>query len=503
MNQMSLPLSLEDFIPENHLVRVVNKVVDKLELSSLYNRYKHGGCPAYHPKMMLKVMIYSYSQRSYSSRQIAKALRENISFIWLSGNNRPDFRTINRFRLDMREVIEEVFYDIVRLLIDGKYINMETYFLDGTKIEANASKYSFVWKKSTLNYDRKLDEKIRKHLSEIDSLVAEENALYGDKDLEEMGEDGRISADQAAEIAEGISKKLEQNPADKRLKKHAGEFKKEILPRKRKYEKQLGIFEERNSYSKTDTDATFMRMKEDAMLNGQLKPGYNVQIGTENRFILGYTIHRNPADTKTMIPHLERVEASLGTLPQEIVADAGYGSEENYEYLEDKRLTGYVKYNKFHWEKKKQNRDNPFLAEHFPYDAESDSFSCPNGMKLRHLSRRKYTTEAGYETLRDLYRCDSCDECPYACQCKKTTGVRVIRVSHRLNELKSRANENLCSARGLALRSRRPVEVEQVFGRLKGNWSFRRFLLRGMEKVKIEFGLLAIAHNLTKMTTPA
>lgn len=128
MNQMNLPLSLEDFIPENHLVRVVNKVVDTLELSSLYSRYKHGGCPAYHSKMMLKVMIYSYSQRVYSSRQIAKALRENISFMWLSGNNRPDFRTINRFRLDMRGVIEEVSYDIVKFLLASKYINMETYF---------------------------------------------------------------------------------------------------------------------------------------------------------------------------------------------------------------------------------------------------------------------------------------------------------------------------------------------------------------------------------------
>lgn len=132
MSQMNLPLSLEDFIPENHLVRVVNEVVDTLELSSLYIRYKHGGCPAYHPKMMLKVMIYSYSQRVYSSRQIAKALREDISFMWLSGNNRPDFRTINRFRLDMRGVIEEVFYDIVKLLLASKYINM-AYFVGWNK----------------------------------------------------------------------------------------------------------------------------------------------------------------------------------------------------------------------------------------------------------------------------------------------------------------------------------------------------------------------------------
>lgn len=180
--------------------------------------------------------------------------------------------------------------------------------LDGTKIEANANKYSFVWKKSTQNYDHKLDEKIKKHLSEIDSLVAEENALYGDKDQEELGEEGRLTADQVADISDIISKKLEEQPGDKDLKKSAREFKRDILPRKRKYDKQLGIFDGRNSYSKTDPDATFMRMKEDAMLNGQLKPGYNVQIGTENRFILGYTLHPNPTDTKTMISHLKQVE---------------------------------------------------------------------------------------------------------------------------------------------------------------------------------------------------
>lgn len=235
------------------------------------------------------------------------------------------------------------------------------------------------------------------------------------------------------------------------------------------------------------------------MLNGQLKPGYNVQIGTENRYIVGYSIHSNPTDTRTMIPHLEHLEEVLGYLPRTIVADAGYGSEENYEYLEGNYLEGYVKYNKFHWSKKKKNRENVFLSESFPYDRETDSFTCPNGKKLLHGWSSKYVTEAGYETRRDYYRCEDCCGCPHADICKKTEKPRTIQVSHRLNELKRRADENLCSAKGLELRSLRPVEVEQVFGRIKSCWSFRRFLLRGKEKVKIEWGLLAIAHNITKM----
>ena len=165
MDQLQLPLSFDEIIPQNHLVRVVNSIVDSLSLDPLYDRYKKGGCPAYHPGMMLKVIIYSYSQKIYSSRQIAKALRENINFMWIAGGNKPDFRTINRFRLEMKDIIEDVFYDIVRLLIDRGFIRMENYFLDGTKIEANANKYTFVWNKS-VNFTETLPGTGRHPMSE-------------------------------------------------------------------------------------------------------------------------------------------------------------------------------------------------------------------------------------------------------------------------------------------------------------------------------------------------
>ena len=213
MNQLQLPLSFEDFIPENHLVRVVNTVVDSLELKPLYDRYKEGGCPAYHPRMMLKVMIYSFTQKTYSSRQIAKALRENINYMWIAGGNKPDFRTINRFRLDMKDIIEDVFYEVIKLLIEKKYIKLQNYFLDGTKIEANANKYTFVWNKSVQNYDKKLDEKIKNHLREIDRVVAEENRIYLDEDLEELGENSRITSEQVEAVVESIDARLAETPA--------------------------------------------------------------------------------------------------------------------------------------------------------------------------------------------------------------------------------------------------------------------------------------------------
>lgn len=453
MNQLQLPLSFEDFIPENHLVRVVNTVVDSLELKPLYDRYKKGGCSAYHPRMMSKVMIYSFTQKIYPSRQIAKALRENINYMWIAGGNQPDFRTINRFRLDMKDIIEDIFYEVIKLLIEKKYIKLQNYFLDGTKIEANANKYTFVWNKSVQNYDKKLDEKIKNHLREIDRIVAQENQIYLGEDLEELGVNSRITTEQVEAVVESIDAKLAENPQDKKLKKKSHEFKKDILPRKKKYEEAFRTFDGRNSYSKTDHDATFMRMKEDAMLNGQIKPGYNIQIGTENRYIVGFTIHLNPTDTKTLIPHLKHLEEKIGRLPENIVADAGYGSEENYEYLEEKKLGNYVKYNKFHWEKKKKNHENPYLSDNLPYVPETDSFVCRNEKQLVHVGNRKYVTEAGYKTRRDYYRCEDCSNCPYAAECKNTDQNRTIQVSHRLNELKRKANENLCSEKGLELRS--------------------------------------------------
>ena len=497
-DQLQLPLSYGDIIPKNHLVRVVNTIVDELDLSTLYDRYPGGGCPAYHPQMMLKVMIFAYSQKIYSSRQIAKALRENINFIWLSGGNTPDFRTINRFRSDMKDIIEDVFYEIVHLLVEKGYIRLESYFLDGTKIEANANKYTFVWNKAVKGYDKKLDIKVKEHLAMIDRVVAEENAIYLDDDLEELGSEP-ITSEQLEGVVESIDTRLKDDPKNKDLKKVSRKLQKDFLPRKVKYEKANEIFKGRGSYSKTDPDATFMRMKEDHMLNGQLKPGYNIQMGTENDFIVGFTVHPNPTDTKTMIPHLEHVKEKLGKLPGNIIADAGYGSEENYEYLNDENVSAYVKYNRFHWEKLKKNRENIFLTDNLKYDEGTDSYVCPIGRPMPHVKRKRYVTEAGYETYRDHYRCVDCSGCPFEGQCKLSEGPRMIQVSHRLNEWKQKANELLCSEKGIELRKRRVCEVEQTFGRIKGCWGFRRFLLRGNEKVKIEWGLLSIAHNISKM----
>ena len=500
--QLQLPTDLEELVPAEHVVRVVDGALGKMDLSPLLRQYKGGGTSSYHPKMMLKVLVYAYTQRIYSSRQIAKALRENVYFMWLSGQNRPDFRTINRFRSTvMRGIMDKVFSGVVRLLIEEGYVKLEHYFLDGTKIEANANRYRAVWAKSTRRYKRQLQEKIRTLLDEIERVNEAENEEYGDRDLEEMGGHGPIDAEKLEKTIQELNEQLKQEPQDPKLAKAVRTLEREYLPRQKKYEEQEKKLGERNSFSKTDEDATMMRMKGDPPKLGQPKAGYNVQIGTESEFVVGYSLHPRPGDTKCLVPHLEALKGQLGRLPKNVIADAGYGSEENYAYLEGEEVKSYVKYNTFDREQRKTRRRGLFQEDDFVYDTERDEWVCPANRRLTYRSTELHPTESGYILERRRYECEDCGGCPVRSQCTRGEGNRQLEVSFELQRMRAQARENLLSDEGKALRSRRGVEVEGVFGRLKHNWGFRRFQLRGREKVQIEWGLLCIAHNLAKITT--
>ncbi len=494
-----LPPDLEELIPEDHLVRVVNRVIDGLDLDRLLRQYKGGGTSSYHPRMLLKVLVYAYTQRVNSSRRIAKGLRENVNFMWISGNNRPDFRTINRFRGSvLKEGIEAVFSEVLEYLIEAGYVKLENYFLDGTKVEANANKYKWVWAKSTAKYKARLQEKIQGLLKQIEQENEAEQTAYGDRDLEELG-GGGIDSEELQKRIQRLNERLAGKAKDKRVAKAMRTLQEEYLPRQEKYEEQERLLAGRSSYAKTDTDATFMRMKEDAMHNGQLKPGYNVQIGTENQFVLGFSIHQKTNDINCLIPHLNQVKAHLGRLPQHVIADAGYGSEENYAYLERTGTEGYVKYSLFHQEQKRSWRKQRFRSENWDYDPQRDEYICPGQQRLTYLGSRRTTTENGYRTYRREYQCRSCADCPFKSQCTRAAGNRHIWTSPILNRYHDQVRQRLLSEQGRRLRARRAVEVETVFGRLKQDWGFRRFTLRGTQKVKTEWGLLCIAHNMAKL----
>ncbi len=543
-----LPVNLEEEIEPNHLVRVVNGAIEKMDLRVVYEQYKGGGTSSYHPKMLLKVLIYAYTQQVYSSRKIAKALRENIHFMWLSGNNQPDFRTINRFRGEVvKETIGEIFSAVLEILIEGGYVKLENYFVDGTKIEANANKYSFVWAKNTQRYKERVQAKAAEVLGEIERINAAEDAEYGEEDLPERGKSQAINAEELEKRIQELNERLRQKSQgeaateapttqedreaqaaateegaespkakqDKRQKskskpRHKSkaqqiaakiqELREECLPRLHQYEQQEAILGKRNSYSKTDHEATFMRMKDDHMRNGQLKAGYNVQIGTEDQFVLGYSVHQRPGDPGCLIPHLEETRQQRGgRQPKAITADSAYGSEENYDYLEKAGIEAYVKYNTFHQETKPRHKPNPYAADNMPYDENRDVFTCPNGKLLPYKATHRHRTDNHYESQRRVYECEDCSQCPLKAQCTKAEGNRQVTVSFRLRQMRAQAKEKLLSEQGTVLRKQRSIDVETVFGRIKQDWGFRRFFLRGLEKVKAEWGLLCIAHNLAKL----
>ncbi len=499
--QRKLFLESEEAIPEQHIVRVVDATVDSLNVEPLLAKYHLDGRASYHPVMMLKLIIYAYTQKIYSCRKIAKLARENIMAVWLCDSNKPDFKTINTFRGEkMQEIILEVFAEVVELLEKRGFVKLETYFLDGTKIAADANPYSWVWGKSTKRYKEALRQKCRVLFQEIEAEEEAEEKLYAGKDLPELGGESEIDSAAIREMAERIDARLAALPKDRKLKKTSRVLHKDYLPRMEKYEEQERVLENRNSYSKTDTDATFMRMKDDHMRNGQLKPAYNVQIGTENQFIVGYSVHRRPGDTSCMVEHMAMLKKQWkGKIPSTFVADAGYGSEENYSYLQNNGISACVKYGTYHQEKSRKWRNDPTRIQNWIYDSTTESYICGGGRRLVHKYDGHRRSNNGYESTISVYECESCAGCSYKESCTKSEGNRVLSVNHRNNALRSEAREFLDSPAGEELRKRRSIEPESVFGNIKANYGVTRFLLRKLDKVTLEWGLHSIAHNMRKM----
>lgn len=309
-----------------------------------------------------------------------------------------------------------------------------------------------------------------------------------------------LDPEKVKQTIDQIDAALKDKPVNKKVKQKLNYAKRNWPDSLRKYEQQEQILQQRNSYSKTDPDATFMRMKEDHMLNGQLKPAYNAQISTHQQIIVNYSIHQNPTDTKTLKPHLESFKQDFGSLPEAIIADAGYGSEENYEYLDNNDIDAYVKDQNFDRDQKRSlTPKRMFHPDNLYYNKNLDCYYCPMGQQMNYIGNSKEKTDAGYIRTLSRYQAQNCQGCPIRGVCHKARENRIIEVSHRLTELKKKARERLKSEEGLVYRRVRPVEAEAVFGMIKHNRGFRRFLLRGIDKVSIEFGLLAMAHNLKKL----
>lgn len=509
--EMLLPPSIEEMIPDKHIVRTVNKVIDTMNIEALINTYKGGGRSSYDPTMLLKVLVYGYIMKIYSSRRIAKALREDINFMWLSGMQKPDFRTINNFRSGrLKGVIDQVFSSMIIFLTDNKYIKLEDYFVDGTKIEANANRYSYVWSKNTQRYKAATKEKIKELLKEIERINQEEEKKYGEKDLEEMGDDAEITSEKIKEQVEKLNKIISQigeKPEGKKKDKNSGKKNRKLksavnklnnkyLPKLRKYEQQEKTEGSRSSFSKTDKDATFFRNKTD-----QLLPGYNVIIGTEEQIIVNYSLHQKASEVDKFVPHMEKLKKiTNGRNPGRAIGDGTYGSDENYNFLKKEKIENYLKYPGFYQEVTGEAKKKRFNRINFIYNQKEDKIFCPEGREMLPQEIEEKETDNGYKQQIRKYK-GNCRGCKYLHLCSKSPGGRTIQFNKKLEKFKRLAKKNLCSPLGIRLRKKRSVEVETVFGDIKMNQGFRRFNLRGFEKVNTEFGLVVMAHNIKKVGT--
>lgn len=502
-NQIVLfPQRIDENISSDDPVRILSAMVDSLDLSSFHKLYKDSGRSPYHPRMMLKAVLYAYMNNIYSCRKIEKSLLRDIHFIWLAGYEKPDYRTINRFRNRVKDEINGIFTQIVLILASKGFISLDVEYVDGTKIESKANRYTFVWRKNVERNRARLLEKIRILLQQIDDVVAQENACIENTTTE-------FTPSMLTDMISELKASLENvpPPSDKEEKKAKRQKTKQIkvleshCEKLAEYNRHMRILGKRNSYSKTDPDATFMHMKEDPMGNGQLKPGYNLQIGTENQFMLDFGLYHNPTDTLTLIPFENSFHERYNRFPLEGVADSGYGSEENYRFMDENGIEAYVKYNFFH---KEQRADkyvtNPFKQENLYYNEEKDYYVCPMGQHMERTGVRHYRTESGYIAESVAYRAARCEGCPLRCMCFSSKSKRrTIEVNHRLKEYKQKARERLTSEKGFKHRGQRCIEPEAVFGQIKYDMGYKRFRHFGKDKVTMDFAFFAIAFNIKKM----
>lgn len=502
-----LPIQIEEFIPAGHLVRIIDGIVEQIKMEDLEGYYPGGGSSAYHPKMMIKVWLYGYCTRVYTTRPLARAVREQLPFIWLAGGQQPNFKTLSEFRGNrMQGMIDVVFKQVLVMLVEEGYVDLEDLYVDGSKWEANANRHKIVWAKNTARYKAAVLERIEGLLDRVRQLQAEEDLRYGHRDLEEVGEGKQVeivlNSERVGAYLVSLNALIAEASADKVRQKELKKARTALVAEQEKlekYEQQEQILDGRNSFSRTDVDATAMRMKDERLL-----PAYNVQHSTNNQFVVNYTIEQNASDSVTLEAHLGKIDERFEGLPapqeQNLCGDAGYGSEENYAVMEERNMHAYVKYPLFYQEQSGKLAKRKFRRENFPYDEQADEFTCPNNRKLKYIGDRTYKSTTGYKKSWRLYECESCANCPFAAECKKSEEKnRTVRFSPKYEAYKAKAKKLLESEKGLQMRSERSIEVESGFGDIKYNMQHRRFVLRERKKVYIEFGLLAISHNLRKV----
>ncbi len=504
--QLKLPLNIECMIPDDDSVRLLGQIIEEMDLSELYKTYSRIRKNQATPRQMFKIMLYAYMNHCYSSRKIESACKRDINFMYLLEDSpAPDYSTIARFRsIHFAEVSEKLMAQFTYLLGEHGEISKENIFIDGTKIEAASNKYTFVWKGTVTKNQQKIIDKIPEFFKQTEENFGLKG-LHKDKikmhDLKKLRRK-LINIKKSENIVfvngKGKRKSLLQKTVEK-LDEHIEKLK--------KYNQYLHIMGERNSFSKTDHDATFMRMKEDHMKNGQLKPAYNIQFGIDSEYVVWISTGPQSTDTTTLIPFLDNLKEHLKYKYKNIVADSGYESEENYVYLDKNKHLAFIKPSNYEISKTRKYKTDISRKENMVYDKENDFYTCKNGKKLVVTGTKTSKSKTGYKSKKTCYTCENCSGCNIKSKCIKGNNSKTsledrtkhLEISKLFQRMREEDLERILSDEGTKLRVNRSIQAEGAFAQVKQDMGFRRFLCKGKSNITAECILLGLAHNVNKL----
>lgn len=503
MQQISLHMATYYEPEENHPAQYINRLVEELNIANF--SYNIGRPRDFDTKMLLKLVLFAYSRSQFSCRQIELFAKENKVAMWLTQEQEPSYRTIARFIVseELEGLIVSTMMKFSTYLKKHGLISNGIY-IDGTKILANANKYSFVWKKSTLRYADLNKQHTLELLTDIKQSMNDDSFQeYTENEIDEVI--ARLEA-HLDKLNREISDAPQVSPNPKKTQRRTIKKQlRELVERKQKklkYEEQLAIMGNRNSMSKTDHDATFMRVKEDPMMNGQLKPAYNLQIATNNQFVLDYTLTPNPTDTRTLIPFLKQLQAN-GVLDSTVIADAGYGSEANYRFISDtlNATTALIPYGTMLKEKSRKWKSDNSKVMNWDYYEKDDYYIDPQNVRFNFARYSKRTDKDGFVRSFKIYHAEKYDLnsklVPAALT--KSGQLRKITVNPELDYFKNKVKKDLSNPDNAALYCKRKIDVESSFGYLKASLKFTRFTVRGNRKVKCQMFVALMAMNMNKL----
>ena len=456
----------------------------------------------YDREKLLKIVLFSFMEFGYCSvRFIQKLCETDIRFIWmLDEENSPSHMTISNFiHNEFTGNLQDIFDDINSCIFEQLDVDLNHAYIDGTKIEANANKYTWVWKKSCIKSRNRVFGKIALLLEDVNTFMAlyqravfEIRQEYAIEYVEYILSTFLTAADMTTE--DFVHGKGKHNTAIQRLYEKIYDCYKKL----KSYAQKIEICgEDRNSYSKTDNDATFMRFKKDHMKNDQLLPGYNLQMVVCDEFIAHYGVYAYASDMDCFQPLMEGFQKRYGLYPQYPVADAGYGSYNNYQYCEQHGMEKYMKFTMYEKETKDSKyRDNPYRACNFAIDHEG-YMVCPNGKRFYFL-RTVPVKGNKFERTEEHYQCEDCTGCPYREKCHKSAKNRIVHINEELTKFHSEVLSNLNCVHGALLRMNRSIQAEGTFGGIKWNKGYKRLRRRGIDGVILELGLISCGFNLYK-----